>query len=117
MTSVPLEPSARWIMFPYAIVNHKDGSWTFLNRAYNVLGAMEDHSDYHDPKHRIYLKGLTPAVLAKVDVHGRGTDETTYLYHDGCIPGTSAANTNAYLKRLAPLLTLKGASPKEPRRR
>lgn len=90
------------------MARNRDGSWTFFNRNYKCLGTITDEwSEWDDPKHKMNIKGLGPANLAKLDVHGEGSGKTIYFYNDGCVPTASKANMDAYLSKLKLLMSLK----------
>jgi len=100
-------PSVRQAMFPYGMAKNPDGSWTFFNRMYKTLGTItKDWSEWDDPKHKMFLKGLGPATLAKLDVDGLGTGDTIHFYDDATNPQRSAANMKAYLAKLEVLLRI-----------
>jgi hypothetical protein len=100
-------PNVRQAMFPYGMAKNPDGSWTFFNRSYKTLGTItEEWSEWNDPQHKMFLKGLGPSTLASLDCHGVGNDDRVYFYNDGSIPETSAKHMDAYLKKLRILIGL-----------
>lgn len=100
--------NVRQAMFPYGMARNGDGSWTFFNRDYKPLGVVsEEWIEWDDPNHKMRLKGLTPALLAKLDHKGVGTEDRIHFYNDGCNPENSAADLNAYLQKLGMLIGLK----------
>ena len=99
--------NARQIIFPYGMERNDDGSWTFFNRKYKTCGTnTADWSEWDDPRHRLYLKGLGPKKLQKLDVDGNGTGDRIYFYNDGTNPELSAKNMSAYLEKLKILINL-----------
>jgi len=100
-------PSARQILFPYGMAKNTDGSWTFFNRKYKPVGVMSaDWVEWDDPRHKMRLKGLGPATLAKLACKGDGVGDRIYFYDDGCIPGQSPEATAAYLDKLKIIIGL-----------
>ncbi|MCA1748725.1 MAG: hypothetical protein LC634_04060 [Sphingomonadales bacterium] len=94
-------------MFPYGMAKNPDGSWTLFNRQYKPLGVIsKEWEDWDDPKHKMLLKGLGPATLAKLDWRGDGADERIYFYNDGCIPTDSSKDMKSYLAKLEILMKL-----------
>jgi len=65
--------------------------------------------EWDDPQHKMKLKGLGPATLAKLDCRGEGVGDRIYFYNDGCVPDHSPANMKAYLTKLKILLSLASA--------
>lgn len=103
-------PNVRQAMFPYGMQRNPDGSWTFFNRNYKPLGVItDDWAEWDVPQHRMPLKGLGPAKLAKLDVHGKGTGDRIYFYNDGTNPDNSPADRKRYLEKLDMLLRLDAA--------
>lgn len=102
-----MAPNVRQAMFPYGMAKNPDGSWTFFNRKYKTLGTItKDHSEWDDPKHKMFLTGLGPAKLKKLDIHGSGEGDRIYFYNDGSIPTSSEANMKAYMAKLKLLMNL-----------
>jgi hypothetical protein len=98
-------PNVRQALFPYGMQRNPDGSWTFFNRNYKPVGVIsDDYLEWDDPRHKMKLKGLGPAKLAKLDVHGQGTGDRIHFYNDGTNPENSAADMRAYLDKLKILL-------------
>lgn len=96
--------NVRQAMFPYGMQENADGSWTFFNRNYKTVGTVtEEWSEWDDPSHKMFLRGLGPATLAKLDIHGVG-GERIYFYNDGSNPEGSAENMKAYLEKLRILI-------------
>lgn len=63
--------NVRQAMFPYGMEKNPDGSWTFFNRKYKTLGTITDGwSEWNDPLHKMFITGLGPSTLAKLDCHG-----------------------------------------------
>lgn len=94
-------------MFPYGMARNPDGSWTFFNRKYKPLGTIsDDWEEWDDPKHKMFLKGLGPKMLAKLDWRGEGNPDRIYFYNDGTNPTTSAQNMKTYLHKLGLLMGL-----------
>ena len=102
-------PNVRQTMFPYGMARNPDGSWTFFNRKYKTLGTIsEEWSEWDDPQHKIRIKGLGPATLAKLSYTGEAKGDRIYLYNDATNPELSKKNMQDYLKRLEILLGLQG---------
>ena len=103
--------NVRQAFFPYGMQQQEDGSWVFFNRAYKPVGMVtSDYITYSDHPVSIRLKGLGPATRAKLDIDGEGgAGDTIYFYDDASQPTLSAANMQAYLKRLEILLRLEEA--------
>lgn len=98
----------RHLLFPYGMERNADGSWTFFNRKYKPVGVVEDGwAEWDDPRHKVFLKGLTPAKLARLDIDGAGDGERIYFYSDATHPDQSAKDLSAYLDKLQILLKLK----------
>lgn len=99
-------PNVRQAMFPYGMAKNADGSWTFFNRHYKTLGTItDDWSEWDDPRHKMFLTGLGPSTIAKLDIHTNESDRI-YFYNDASNPENSAANMDAYLKKLRILIRL-----------
>lgn len=110
---VPIVTSlnVRQAFFPYGMARNQDGSWTLFNRMYKPVGVVsEDWADWDDPGHKLKIKGLSAAKLAKLDVHELGTGNQIYFYNDEFNPEASASNLNLYLKKLAVLIGLQAVS-------
>jgi hypothetical protein len=74
-------------------------------RKYKTLGTITDKwSEWDDPDHKMFLTGLGPAKLAKLDIHGHGHDDRIYFYNDGSNPENSKKDMNAYLEKLRLLI-------------
>ena len=102
-----INPDVRQAMFPYGMAKNPDGSWTFFNRQYKALGTITDAwSEWDDPKHKMFLKGLGPSTLAKLDIDGSGVGDRIYFYGDGSNPENSKKNMDAYLEKLRILIGL-----------
>jgi hypothetical protein len=100
-------PNVRQAMFPYGMAKNPDGSWTFFNRQYKTLGTItDDWSEWDDPKHKMFLTGLGPSTRAKLDTHAHDESDRIYFYGDSSNPENSAANMDAYLKKLRILIRL-----------
>lgn len=102
--------NVRHIMFPYGMTRNDDGTWVLFNRNYKPVGLIsEDHVDYNDPRHKMKIKGLSRATLAKLDIRGEGLGTQIFFYNDATTPESSASAMSAYLKRLEILIRLEGA--------
>lgn len=89
-----------------------DGSWTFFNRKYKPVGVAEDGwAEWDDPRHKVFLKGLTSAKLAKLDIEGTGEGKRIYFYSDATQPDQSPKALNEYLEKLRILLKLEVDRP------
>lgn len=99
--------NARQILFPYGMARNPDGSWTFFNRRYKVCGTnKEEWSEWNDSDHKLFLKGLGPKTLAKLDVNGDGDSERIYFYNDETNPEISKSNMDDYLAKLRVIIGL-----------
>ena len=100
-------PNVRQAMFPYGMAKNPDGTWTLFNRQYKPVGVTTpEWAEWDDPRHKITLKGLGPATLAKLDCRGNGVGDRIYFYNDGCNPGLSSDHLAAYFARLKILIGL-----------
>lgn len=96
---------------PYCIQRLEDGRYIILNRHYKPLGETgRDWITYETHPTACALQ-ISPRQAAQIDRDGRGSLDCIYLYDDGCIPTDSAAHMQAYLDRLAVLMTLKVKAP------
>ncbi len=91
---------------PYCLQRQSDGRHIFLNREYKPLGLDTQERVRYEDFPRESLPGLTPRVAAALSDSGSDNVGEIYLYNDGCIPTESAANMQAYEKRLALLAKL-----------
>lgn len=106
LTFGPLD-EFRGAYLPYCIDRQPDGRYVVLNRMYKPLGfRTRDWVDYENYPISIKLRGLGPAVAAKISARGDSSLDRIYLYHDGCIPTASPKDWEAYQKRLAILAKL-----------
>ena len=97
----------RKTMFPYGMAKNPDGSWTLFNRNYKPVGVIsKDWEEWDAPRHKMHLKGIGPAKLKKLDIHGLGTGDQIYFYDDGTVPTRSAANMKSYQEKLTILMKL-----------
>lgn len=96
----------RSAFLPYCITQVEEGCFVILNREYKPLGQVtRDGADYR--KHMVRIKGLTPAKARKISSRDSPDITSICLYDDGCIPTSSAANAEAYFRRLTVLMTLR----------
>lgn len=101
----------RQLFFPYGMARNSDGSWTFFNRKYKPTGVVADGwAEWDDPHHKVFLKGLTKAKLAELDIEGAGDGERIYFYSDATHPDQSAKDLSSYLEKLQILLKLEVGS-------
>lgn len=101
-------PDFRQAMLPYGMAKNADGSWTFFNRKYKPVGIVTgEWAEWDVPQHRMKFKGLGPATLRKLDIHGEGTGDLVYFYNDGSIPTHSARDMDRYLAKLKILMGLR----------
>lgn len=103
-------PNIRQAMFPSGMEKNPDGTWTLFNRKYKPVGVVtREWAEWDDPRHKIALKGLGPATLAKLDWRGEGSGDRIYFYNDASNPELSAANLTAYFDRLKVLIKLQSS--------
>ena len=92
---------------PYCIEPLPDGRYIVLNRNYKPIGEHSGWVEYETHPSATTIKGLNPAAVAKIDYRGApDADGRIYLYNDGCVPTSSAANWRAYAERLQVLSSL-----------
>ena len=105
----------RRIWLPYCVKKMKDniGGWIVLNRRYKPLGmSLDKWVIYEEVPKAVRIKRITIQAQAKLD-HGSRLgafwlpDDMIWLYHDGCVPTSSAAHWKAYQTRLFLLSRLK----------
>ena len=97
----------RQALFPYGMQKNPDGSWTFFNRNYKPVGVLTgEWAEWDDPRHKMFLKGLGPATLARLSYSGKVEGDRIHFYNDGCNPELSDAYMDAYLKKLRIVLGL-----------
>lgn len=98
----------RAVYLPYCIDRLEDGRYVVLNRTYKPLGFItHDHIKYEEFPIAAEIKGIGPAVAAKLSWNASSNLDRIYLYNDGCNPMTSDANMKAYLERLKILAKLR----------
>lgn len=101
--------SLRRAFFPYCLDRQGNGTYVLLNRRYKPVGiTLTSWVRYDDFPVAVRLRGMRPSVAAKLSVHGDPDVNRIYLYDDATNPEGSAANTRAYMERLAYLMELKG---------
>jgi hypothetical protein len=93
--------------FPYCIQRLEDGRYIILNRNYKPLGnTTGEWIDYATDASVVKLN-ITTATAKKLSWEESQNIEKIFLYNDGCIPTSSSAHMNAYLKRLSVLMKIK----------
>lgn len=98
----------RNLMFPYGMAKNPDGSWTLFNRRYKPVGVISNEwEEWDTPRHKMKLRGLGPATLARLDYSGQGTGDRIYFYDDGCVPTRSPEHMERYLGKLQILMPLR----------
>lgn len=98
----------RSTFLPYCVEQQSDGRYAVLNREYKPVGFWtRDFITYADHPTLVKIKGLTPQRAAKISHDGSPNPALIFLYNDGCVPTESAANMDAYLRRLSVLVQLK----------
>lgn len=100
----------RELFFPYCLDRQPDGRYAVLNRDYKPVGFVVPsgtYVKYAEHPVLVRLKGLTPLQASKLAHNGSQELSRIYLYDDGSQPTGSAANWNAYAKRLQILAKLK----------
>ena len=98
----------RSVYLPYCLQKLEDGRYVVLNRAYKPLGFLsQEHVVYEEFPIAAEIKGIGPAVAAKLSWKGDTDVDRIYLYNDGTNPVSSEANMDAYLDKLRILAKLK----------
>lgn len=93
--------NVRSVHLPYCVKKLEDGRYVVLNRDYKPLGfRTKEHVDYAAYPIAFKARGLTKTVAAKISWESSEDLDNIFLYNDGCVPTTSAANMTAYLERL-----------------
>lgn len=96
--------------FPYCLERQPDGRHVVLNRNYKPIGFFTaDWVNYADHPVAVKIKNIGPKQAAALSYEGNPSVDHIYLYNDGCIPTRSAEHMQAYLQRLAALMTMKTA--------
>lgn len=92
----------RQLMLVYCLQRQADGSYIALNRRYKPLGfATTERVDYDAfPIRFKFKRALSAAQVMALSCKGDSNPECIYLYLDGCVPTTSAADWKAYSARL-----------------
>lgn len=91
---------------PYCLEAVDGHGHVVLNRHYKPVGMRAGQYVDYVP-HAVKLKGLTPAVAAKLSHKGHDGLHQVHLYGDGCVPTESPGAWDAYQKRLALLAGLR----------
>jgi len=101
--------SARHTYFPYCLDQLPDKTWVVLNRNYKPLGVSDSvWADYESIPKAQRIAKISKSQAAKIDYSGEWeAGQRIYLYNDGCVPTDSKKHMDAYLGRLAVLMTLK----------
>lgn len=92
---------------PYCVKNLGDGRVILLNRKYKPLGVTSvDWIEYESHPTAVRAQ-LTPGAAKKISWAGKTPDANgfVWLYDDGCSPWQSADAMQAYLDRLAVLMS------------
>ncbi len=103
-----ISEGAREVCFPYCLTRRSDGLWVFLNRLYKPIGVHSKRfPSYNDVPVGVPLGGISGAVRRNLCVQGESGDEgdPVYLYNDGCVPTADKASLEAYLAKLAILIS------------
>jgi hypothetical protein len=100
----------RSVHLPYCLKRLPDGRYVVLNREYKPLGFQtQEWIEYEQYPIAVTLKRFGPKTAARISWKGSPDLAWIYLYDDGCYPTASAADMQAYLKRLAILAKLEVA--------
>jgi hypothetical protein len=96
------------LAFPYCIQKQEDGSYVVLNRNYKPVGftISGERIDYGKFPVQVRFKRLNEETIKKLSIDGDPDDSTIYFYGDGSKPTQSKEKMNAYLERLAVLMSL-----------
>jgi hypothetical protein len=97
----------RAVHLPYCVDRQPDGRYVILNRNYKPLGFVVNEYVKYDEYPITHHIRITPKKAAKISYKGSEELGRIYLYNDGCIPIRSKKNMDAYLERLAVLMSLK----------
>lgn len=92
----------RHLVLIYCLQRQPDGRYVALNRRYNPLGFATTERLNSDafPVHFKFKRALSAAQIVALSCKGDPDPECIYLYQDGCIPTSSAADWSAYSARL-----------------
>jgi len=97
----------RYLFMPYCIQRLQDGRHIILNRNYKPLGTLNrEFVDYDAHPSAAKIK-ITKASARKISYEASDAIDRIYLYNDGCVPTSGAAEMKAYLARLGALAKLK----------
>jgi hypothetical protein len=97
----------RAVFLPYCLTLQPDGRYAVVNRRYKPLGFNTlDWVNYADQPILATIKGLSPAMAARLSWEGSEDLKQIYLYNDGRVPTQSAEAMDEYTNRLALLAKL-----------
>lgn len=101
--------TARWFFMPYCIQKLAAGRCIILNRRHKPVGSLSDeHVDY-ETHPDVMILGLTPEIETQLSWSACDADNEgrIFLYAETCIPTADPMFMDAYLKRIALLMTLR----------
>ena len=94
--------------FPYCLERQADDTWVMLNRHYKPIGFMtSEYLDYAAFPVGFRLRNVPRKTLEALACEGGFSDDTVYLYDDGCTPEPDTPHLDSYLQKLSLLLRLK----------
>ena len=98
----------RSVFLPYCLKKLDNDKYVILNREYKPVGFKTIKLvKYEDYPIIVRFKRLTAEMISKISYDGNQSNDTIYLYNDGCVPTHSKKNMDSYLKRLELLAKLK----------
>ena len=101
--------TVRWFFMPYCIRKLPDGRSIILNKRNKPVGTLSDDEVEYGTHPDAMKLALTPELETKLSWNGCGADAEgcIYLYSNTCVPTASEAFMDAYLRRVAVLMTLR----------
>ena len=97
----------RRIYLPYCLDKQPDGRYAVLNRDYKPLGFnTKEFITYDEFPVLTRFKRMAAATITKLSWNADPNPDRIYLYNDGGVPTSRAADMSAYLARLAVLAKL-----------
>lgn len=97
----------REVFLPYCMQRQPDGRYALLNRRYKPVGFFTGGWVQYDGHPVLVRVHVTPKMAASVSWEESPEVDQIYFYDDGCIPTASAQAMDAYLMRIARIMTWK----------